>query len=71
MPLDRTSKLIAIIDDDDDHARRLEVSKRERLERQIVIDPIPTLFVCALPHGPLEVGCGSWPKERPFLMTSY
>jgi hypothetical protein len=29
----------------------LEVSKRERLERQIVIDPIPTLFVCALPHG--------------------
>jgi hypothetical protein len=29
----------------------LEVSKRERLERQMVIDPIPTLFVCAPLHG--------------------
>jgi len=56
MPVDRTSKLIAIIDDDEAmQARRLEVSKRERLERQIVIDPIPTLFVRALPHGPLKL----------------
>jgi hypothetical protein len=56
MPVDRTCKLIAIIDDDEAIARRLEVSKGERLERQIVIDPIPTLFVCALPHGPLKLG---------------
>lgn len=38
------------------HGIKLEVSKRERLERQTVIDP--ALFVCVLPEGPLEFGCG-------------
>ena len=42
------------------HGIELEVSKRERLKRQTVIDPIPALFVCALLDGPLELGCGSW-----------
>jgi hypothetical protein len=42
------------------HGIKLEVSKRERLERQTVIDPIPVLFVCVLPDEPLEFGCGSW-----------
>jgi hypothetical protein len=31
----------------------LEVGKRERLERQNVIDPIPALLVCVLPDAPL------------------
>jgi hypothetical protein len=30
------------------HGIKLEVSKRERLERQTVIDPIPALFVWLL-----------------------
>jgi hypothetical protein len=42
----------------------LEVSKRERLKRQTVIDPIPALFVCVLPDGPLEFGGGSWLTSR-------
>jgi len=33
------------------HGIKLEVSKRERLERQTVIDPIARLFVCELPDG--------------------
>ncbi len=36
------------------HGIKLEVSKRERLERQAVIDPVPALFVCVLPDGSLE-----------------
>jgi hypothetical protein len=32
-----------------------EVCKHERFERQIVIDPIPALFVCALPDGFLNL----------------
>jgi hypothetical protein len=40
------------------HGIKLEVSKRERLERQTVIDPIPALFVCVPPDEPLEFGCG-------------
>jgi len=43
---------------------KLEVSKRERLERQTVIDLIPALFVCVLPDGPLEFGGGSWLTSR-------
>src|ERR1700758_494239 len=31
---------------------KLGVSKRERLERQTIIDPIPPLFPCVLPGGP-------------------
>jgi hypothetical protein len=46
------------------HGIELEVSKRERLKRQTVIDPIPALFVCALLDGPLELGCGSWLTSR-------
>jgi hypothetical protein len=33
-------------------------------ERQTVIDPIPALFVCVLPDGPLEFGTGSWLTSR-------
>ena len=40
------------------HGIKLQVSKRERLERQTIIDPIPALFVCVLPDGLLEFGCG-------------
>ena len=39
---------------------KLEVSKRERLELQTVIDPILSLFVCTLSDGPLGFGRGSW-----------
>ena len=46
------------------HGIKLEVSKRERLERQTVIDPIPALFVCVLPDGPLQFGCGTWLTSR-------
>jgi hypothetical protein len=42
------------------HRIKLKVSKRERLERQTVDDPIPASFVCVLPDGPLEFDCGSW-----------
>jgi hypothetical protein len=42
----------------------LEVSKLECLERQTVIDPIPALFVCVLPDGPLVFGGGSWLTSR-------
>src|SRR5258708_5207856 len=45
------------------HGIKLEVSKRERLERQTVIDPTLALFVCELPDGPLEFGC-RWLKSR-------
>jgi hypothetical protein len=34
------------------------------VKRQTVVDPIPPLFVCALPDGPLEFGCGSWLTSR-------
>jgi hypothetical protein len=37
------------------HGIKLQVSKRERLERQTVIDPIPALFVCCCPTGPLNL----------------
>ena len=43
---------------------KLEVSERERLERQTIIDLIPALFVCVLPDGPLEFGGGSWLTSR-------
>jgi hypothetical protein len=33
------------------HGIKLKVSKRGRLERQTVIDPIPALFVCVLPDA--------------------
>jgi hypothetical protein len=46
------------------HGIKLEASKRERLERETVIDPIPALFVCVLPDGPVECGCGSWLTSR-------
>jgi hypothetical protein len=42
----------------------LEVSKRERPKRQTVIDLIPPLFVCVLPDGPVQFGCGSWLTSR-------
>jgi hypothetical protein len=29
-----------------------------------VIDPIPALFVCVLPDGPLQFGCGTWLTSR-------
>ena len=38
------------------HGMKLGVSKRERLEQQTVADPIPALFVCVLPDGPLKFG---------------
>jgi hypothetical protein len=43
---------------------KLEVSKRERLEPQTVVDPVPALFVCVLPEGQLEFGSGSWLTSR-------
>jgi hypothetical protein len=46
------------------HGTKLGVSKRERLKRQIVVDPITPLFVGVLPDGPLEFGCGSWLTSR-------
>jgi len=44
------------------HGIKLEASKRERFERQTVIDPIPALFVCVL-MADIE--------KRRFLMPSY
>jgi hypothetical protein len=46
------------------HGIKLEASKRERLERKTLLDPIPALFVCVLPDGLLEFGGGSWLTSR-------
>jgi hypothetical protein len=46
------------------HGTKVEVSKRERLKRQTEVDPIPPLFVCVLPDGPLEFGGSSWLTSR-------